>query len=106
MKKLYYIENCGCDATTRGLVELTDDELNLVVEMVKNLNKNSYYGCMPTIELYEMKWEDLKEVQDPISDDCFEDNYVDPNYRFHLHGKIYTWVWEWGAEYDKLKRVI
>ena len=96
MKKLYYIENIGCDARTCGLVELTDNELNLVVTMVKNLNKNSYYGCMPTIEIYEADWEHIREIYGPIPDDCFEEGYVDREFRFHLNEKIYTWVWKWG----------
>ena len=106
MKKLYYIENHGCDATTRGLVELTDGEIDLVVELVKNLNKNSYYGCMPTIEIYEADWEYLRIVDEPIPDDCFEEGYVDKDQQFHLNEKIYTWAWRWGAEYDKLKQII
>lgn len=52
MTNLYYIENEGCDDTTRGLVELTDREADVVVELFKNLNKNSTYGCMPEIHMY------------------------------------------------------
>lgn len=47
--KLYFIENCGCDATTRGLIRLNEQDFIKFKEFVQNLNKNSTYGCMPTI---------------------------------------------------------
>ena len=52
-KQLYFIENVGCDDTTRGLIELTDKEFVNFCNFVYYLNKNSVYGCMPTISVYK-----------------------------------------------------
>ena len=54
MTNLYYIENQGCDDTTHGLAYMTDEEFAVFKRVVENLNKNSTYGCMPTIEVYRI----------------------------------------------------
>ena len=51
-KKLYLIANNGCDDTTHGLVRFTDEEFSIFKENVENLNRNSTYGCMPTISVF------------------------------------------------------
>lgn len=81
-KKLYYICNSGCDDSTHGIAELTAQEFEVVKQLVINLNKNSYYGCMPTISIYEISWDDLREDS--------PDN-VNDYYRFYFLDKIYTW---------------
>lgn len=92
-RKLYFIENCGCDDVTRGLVRLSEDEFVRFKEIVENLNKNSNYCCMPTIEVYEIEESELKEVDiNNLSTDCWEDNYVDKNYILYLEDKAYTLV--------------
>ena len=45
MLNLYYIENMGCDDTTRGLARMTDEEFAVFKRVVENLNKNSTYGA-------------------------------------------------------------
>lgn len=55
----YIIKNIGCDDETTGLVHIPKEIANdavwmLVVQWIRNLNKNSEYGCMPTIEVYKI----------------------------------------------------
>lgn len=54
MGNLYYIENVGCDDTTHGLARMTDDQFVTFKNIIENLNKNSTYGCMPTINIYKI----------------------------------------------------
>lgn len=54
MSNLYYIRNCGCDDTTCGLAEIPDVFFPYFKEIIENLNKNSTYGCMPTIEVFKV----------------------------------------------------
>ena len=91
-KQLYFIENMGCDATTRGLIELTDVELTNFCNFIYHLNKNSYYGCMPKISIYKGDWNELEEVDLNKSgiDDVLDDNFVDKDRRFWFEGKCYT----------------
>lgn len=51
MKK-YYIENIGCDNTTKFLIELSSEELKTIKKFIKINNEHSKNGCMPKIELY------------------------------------------------------
>lgn len=95
-EKLYYIANRGCDATTYGLARISDDDFPKFKTFIKNLNKNSYYGCMPTIDVYEISADELRE---------FDDNYVDRQNVLYLDGKTYTFAKEYG-EYDTRKSVI
>ena len=64
--KLYYIRNIGCDDETCGLARMTDAELERFASIVKDLNKNSTYGCMPIIEIYRIS-EDM--IREPTEDD-------------------------------------
>lgn len=89
-KNLYLIENSGCDATTYGIYELSTQELNTFKQLVENLNKNSYYGCMPTISIYEISWDDLKEVHTVVLD-CFDEGYVSNEDKLYFEDKIFTW---------------
>lgn len=50
-KKLYFIENQGCDDETYGLARLDDKEYDFFNNIIQNLNRHSSYGCMPTIRL-------------------------------------------------------
>lgn len=61
MKK-YHIKNIGCDDTTEFEIELTDEELKTVIRLFEENNKNSSYGCMPRLYIYEFdkdktRWE-------------------------------------------------
>lgn len=91
MKKLYYVINEGCDASTYGIIELTEIELEFVMNFITNLNKNSYYACMPRVSLREISWDDVKEVDLTKYKDVDNDEYVDFEDRFYYGDKIYTW---------------
>lgn len=53
MKK-YRIENEGCDDTTYSEMELTEQELELLIKFAKENNKNSHCGCQPRIYISEV----------------------------------------------------
>ena len=59
---LYLIQNCGCDDTTYGLVEFTEEQLKFFIEAVENLNRGSSYRCQPTIHLYKVSHTDFEEI--------------------------------------------
>lgn len=92
MERLYYIENQGCDATTYGLVRISDEDFPKFETFVKNLNRNSWYGCMPKIHVWEI---DEARIRPLTEDDC-EDN------RLYLDDGVYVvdreWYWD---VYDK-----
>lgn len=69
MTNLYYIENVGCDDTTQGLARMTDEEFEVFKRVVENLNKNSTYGCMPTISVYKIDDSFIEPVTDNDSND-------------------------------------
>ena len=72
MTNLYYIENVGCDDTTHGLARMTDEEFEVFKRVVENLNKNSTYGCMPTIEVYRIN----DSFIEPATDDDSKDDIL------------------------------
>jgi hypothetical protein len=97
-KQLYFIENSGCDDTTCGLVELSKEELNFLMEIIRNLNQNSTYGCQPIISIYKTEWNNFKEViPSKIPCEVWEDNYVDKKDIFPINNKFYTFI----NRYDK-----
>ena len=53
-RKLYYIENIGCDDTTEMEIELTDEEYTFLKRVFDALNDKSEYACMPRIYVYEV----------------------------------------------------
>ena len=53
MKEKYIIYNKGCDDTTKGVFEFTEEEFLFLNNLFEELNKNSYYGCMPKIFIYK-----------------------------------------------------
>ena len=90
-KKLYGIINQGCDDVTRGITELNKSELKKFCEIIDNLNMNSTYGCMPTIHLYEVDWDDFREVTPKeLVAECDDDSYVREEERFWCKNKCYT----------------
>lgn len=106
MKKLYFIANQGCDATTYGLVELTDEEFINFKAFIENLNKNSHYVCMPTIMVYRAKWEDLRGCDYNKSLDCWDGDYIDQTDVFYFGDKTYTFSEKWFSYYTKWEQVI
>ena len=67
MGNLYYIENVGCDDTTHGLARMTDDQFATFKNIIENLNKNSTYGCMPTINIYKIDDSFVRPARDTDS---------------------------------------
>lgn len=68
MKK-YRIENCGCDDNVYFNMELTDEELKLVIKLFEENNKRASYGCTPHLYIYEYdenkgecSWEYTKDL--------------------------------------------
>lgn len=84
MSNLYYIENQGCHDTTCGLARISDEDFPKFKEIIENLNKNSYCGCMPTIQVWRIDEKDIQEVEVANS------LYAWKNLR--LDGKIYELV--------------
>jgi hypothetical protein len=46
---LQLINVCGCDDTTRVIVEMTRDEAEFLTRLIQAVNGASEYGCMPTM---------------------------------------------------------
>ena len=103
---LYFIENQGCDDTTCGLVVVNDDEFPKFKSFIENLNKNSYYGCMPVISVYKISMNDLKEINYNPNAEIWDDDYINKSEVFYLEDKIYTFAEEYFSYYNKLERVI
>lgn len=67
MKK-YRIENCGCDDTVCFNIELTEEELKVVIKLFEENNKIADYGCKPRLYIYEYdenkesSWEYTKDL--------------------------------------------
>ena len=59
MEELYYIINVGCDDKTCGLAII-----NIFKEIIENLNENSQYDCMPTIEVFKIDKNVLREAEE------------------------------------------
>lgn len=97
---LVLIRNFGCDDSTTGLAEFTTEiELNNFIETIINLNKNSYYNCMPTIELYEFDKNDIIKLSTIRAVDVTID--VDKRDIVYLKGEPYTFAFpEWGIIED------
>ena len=64
MEELYYIMNIGCDDVTHGLAIIPKDFFNTFKEIIENLNENSQYGCMPTIDVFKIDKNILREATD------------------------------------------
>jgi len=92
MNNLYFVANRGCDASTYGITTVSDEDFPKFKAFIENLNKNSYYGCMPTISVYKIDWSDLKEAIINPDAEFWDDDYVDKDERFYYDGKIYTFA--------------
>ena len=103
---LYFIENQGCDATTYGVVVINDDEFPRFKLFIENLNKNSYYGCMPVISVYKINMSDLKEINYNPNADPWDDDYISQENVFYFDNKTYTFAEEYFSYYSKLECVI
>ena len=103
---LYFIENQGCDATTYGVIRISDEDFPKFKSFIENLNKNSYYACMPVISVYKISMDNLKEFNYNPNAEVWDDDYVDPDKRFYLEDKTYTFAEEYFSYYNELECVI
>lgn len=87
---LVLIVNSGCDDTTKGLVEVNEKELELLCETFYFLNKNSSYGCMPTIELYKIQEDKLREL--PLISDLEEEDLNINDVLYFKNGRRFTFL--------------
>ena len=77
MTNLYYIENRGCDDTTRGLVIIPDEFWDIFKTTIENLNKNSSYCCMPRIAVYKIDEIMIRETTE--ADEEYDTLYLNGN---------------------------
>lgn len=89
-KQLIYIVNQGCDASTCGLIEIDADKVHEYIQHINELNKNSYYQCMPKIHLFKAQWDWFREVDPAELKDEWSDVTIDD--RLYYNGKIYTYT--------------
>lgn len=52
MKK-YLITLNGCDDTTECEIELRKEQLEIFIQIAKEINKKSTYACKPNISIYD-----------------------------------------------------
>ena len=64
MEEIYYIRNIGCDDETRGLAIIPKEFFNTFKGIIENLNENSQYGCMPTLDVFKIDKNVLREATD------------------------------------------
>lgn len=66
--ELYYIRNVGCDDETCGLAAISRRSFHYLKSIIQNLNKNSTYGCMPTIEIYRINYSFIRPAAEEDKD--------------------------------------
>ena len=76
MKK-YKIANIGCDDSTCFDMELTDEELKLVIKLFEENNKVADYGCLPSLYIYEH--DENKKNWEYTEDLCLNRSYEELN---------------------------
>ena len=85
MTNLYYIENRGCDDTTRGLAIIPDEFWDIFKTTIENLNENSSYCCMPRIAVYKI---DETMIREATKDDPkYDIMYLNGN-KYVLNGYV------------------
>lgn len=59
------IRNIGCDDETLGLAYFSNaGDFNHFVKIIKDLNQNSNYPCMPIIKLYSLFENEIIEIKE------------------------------------------
>ena len=100
MTELYLIRNCGCDDTTTGLVRMSDEQLEFFKTTIENLNKNSTYGGMPTIEVYRVDENMFREAED---DDSSENIMYLDDHKYVLEDGM---IWQVYSDEFQARKVI
>ena len=97
---LYFIANEGCDATTCGIAIISDEDFPKFKAIIENLNKNSTYGCMPTISVYKSSWDNFREFTYNPNAKWEDDDYVEDYNTFYLNEKTYTFAEKYTYFFD------
>lgn len=103
---LYFIENQGCDDTTCGLARVNAEDFPKFKSFIENLNKNSYYGCMPVISVYKISMSDLKEINYNPNAEVWDVDYIDKDEVLYLDNKTYTFATQFFSYYRECELVI
>ena len=88
MNDLYLIRNIGCDDETCGLARISKDFFNTFKNIIEDLNKNSFYSCMPTINVYKIDENILREATDK---DIINNKLYLGDKKYVLKKDIYDW---------------
>lgn len=73
----YRIENCGCDDSNLFDIELTDEELKIIIKLFEENNK--YADCCCTPHLYIYKYDKNKDDWEYTEDLCLNRDYKELN---------------------------
>lgn len=85
---MYFIQNIGYDDETSGLLYLSEDELEFLIAIFYNLNKNSDCGCLPKIYMAKVRQDMFVPL---LSSEQI--NAVDSKYVFYdQFGNAFTWA--------------
>lgn len=100
--KLYAVVNSG-DASSISLTRLTEEELNVIIKVFSNMVRP--YFC-PSVAIYHINEEDLREINiHSLSDDPFDENYIENKDILKLDGKYYTWADKYYCIYCDAEKV-
>lgn len=72
MKSKYHIENNGCHESTVYDIELTNEELQTIIKIFEENNKNANYTCTPDIYVYK-----YKEKEDYYNEKALNRSYIE-----------------------------
>lgn len=95
MNQLYYIVNYGCDDATHGLVRVSDENFEWFKSFIENLNKNSTYACQPSIGVYKISEDMIKEIDE-------NDDTVFKFEKLYFDGKVYVIVDDVNAKKEEI----
>ena len=76
MKK-YKIANIGCDDSNWFDMELTDEELKLVIRLFEENNKIADYCCTPHLYIYEYDENKRESIWEYTENLCLNRDYGD-----------------------------
>ena len=72
-EKLFFIENCGCDDNTYGLIRMDYHDFLKFAKFVENLNSGSTYSCQPRIYYYETSIDYFEKVSEADNERIVEE---------------------------------
>lgn len=78
MKK-YKIANIGCDDSNWFDIELTEEELKIVIKLFEENNKIADCGCTPHLYIYEYDEKKNNSCREYTEDLCLNRDYEELN---------------------------